>query len=217
MDFADLKNVRIEKDNKCLDTWNSILSDIKQEVGAIAFKSWLSKLSYIGVSPEQVIYLSLPSKFLLEWVRPHYGNKITIAGVATGAIAIGVLVAEKLNCPFIYVRPEPKKHGRKNQVEGKLEPNQKVVVIEDLISTGKSSLNAVNAIKKAQCEVVGMLALFTYGFPQATIAFKEAQVTIKTLCDYQHLLSSALHQNKITETEVQTLQKWRMDPSNWAP
>lgn len=150
-------------------------------------------------------------------IQDKFDSNIIIAGVATGAIGIGMLVAQILELPFIYVRPEAKKHGRKNQIEGKLEPNKKVVVIEDLISTGKSSLNAVNAIKKAQCEVVGMLALFTYGFPQASIAFKEAQVSLKTLCDYQHLLSSALHQNKITETEVQNLHKWRKDPSNWAP
>jgi len=154
---------------------------------------------------------------LAKEIQNKFDSNIIIAGVATGAIGIGMLVAQILELPFIYVRPEAKKHGRKNQIEGKLEPNQKVVVIEDLISTGKSSLNAVNAIKKAQCEVVGMLALFTYGFPQASIAFKEAKVTLKTLCDYQHLLSSALHQNKITETEVQNLHKWRKDPSNWAP
>ena len=154
---------------------------------------------------------------LAKEIQNKFDSNIIIAGVATGAIGIGMLVAQILELPFIYVRPEAKKHGRKNQVEGKLEPNQKVVVIEDLISTGKSSLNAVDAIKKAQCEVVGMLALFTYGFPQASIAFKEAKVTLKTLCDYQHLLSSALHQNKITETEVQNLHKWRKDPSNWAP
>ena len=154
---------------------------------------------------------------LAEEIQKKFDPNIVIAGVATGAIGIGILVAQILELPFIYVRPEPKKHGRKNQIEGKLEHNQKVVVIEDLISTGKSSLNAVNVIKEANCEVLGMLALFTYGFPQATIAFKEAQVTIKTLCDYQHLLSCALYQNKITEMEAQNLHKWRKDPSNWTP
>ncbi len=154
---------------------------------------------------------------LAEEIQEKYNSNIVIAGVATGAIGIGMLVAQKLELPFIYVRPEPKKHGRKNQIEGKLEPNQKIVVIEDLISTGKSSLNAVNAIKEANCEVLGMLALFTYGFPQASNAFEQAQVTLKTLCDYQHLLNVALHQNKITETQAQKLYEWRKDPANWTP
>jgi len=154
---------------------------------------------------------------LAEEIQEKYNSNIVIAGVATGAIGIGMLVAQKLELPFIYVRPEPKKHGRKNQIEGKLEPNQKIVVIEDLISTGKSSLNAVNAIKEANCEVLGMLALFTYGFPQASNAFEQAQVTLKTLCDYQHLLNVALHQKKITETQAQKLYEWRKDPANWTP
>tara|TARA_B100000989_G_scaffold258770_1_gene208756 strand:+ start:159 stop:800 length:642 start_codon:yes stop_codon:yes gene_type:complete len=153
---------------------------------------------------------------LAEEIQDKFDSNIIIAGVATGAIGIGMLVAQILELPFIYVRPEPKKHGRKNQIEGELESNQKVVVIEDLISTGKSSLNAVNAIEKAQCKVLGMLALFTYGFPQTSIAFEEAQVTLKTLCDYEHLLRIALKQNKITETEARNLHKWRKDPSNWA-
>ncbi|MDA8948015.1 orotate phosphoribosyltransferase [Flavobacteriaceae bacterium] len=154
---------------------------------------------------------------LAEEIQEKYNSNIVIAGVATGAIGIGMLVAQKLELPFIYVRPEPKKHGRKNQIEGKLESNQKIVVIEDLISTGKSSLNAVNAIKEANCEVLEMLALFTYGFPQASNTFEQAQVTLKTLCDYQHLLNVALHQNKITETQAQKLHEWRKDPANWTP
>lgn len=150
-------------------------------------------------------------------IEENFDSNIVIAGVATGAIGIGMLVAQALSLPFIYVRPEPKKHGRKNQIEGHLEPNQKVVVIEDLISTGKSSLNAVQAIKEAQGEVLGMLALFTYGFPQASGAFEQAHLTLKTLCDYQHLLNVAHQQNKITKTEAQNLSEWRQDPANWTP
>jgi orotate phosphoribosyltransferase len=158
---------------------------------------------------------------LCQWVsseiRSNYDSDIIIAGVATGAIGIGMLVAQELGLPFIYVRPEPKKHGRKNQIEGKLDSGQKVVVIEDLISTGKSSLNAVNALREAKSEVLGMLALFTYGFPQAALAFEEADVKLQTLCDYSQLLNVALSQNKITETESQNLNEWRKDPANWTP
>jgi len=158
---------------------------------------------------------------LCQWVsseiRSNYDSDIIIAGVATGAIGIGMLVAQELGLPFIYVRPEPKKHGRKNQIEGKLDSGQKVVVIEDLISTGKSSLNAVNALREAKSEVLGMLALFTYGFPQTALAFEEADVKLQTLCDYSQLLNVALSQNKITETESQNLSEWRKDPANWTP
>ena len=157
------------------------------------------------------------STTLAEEIERNFDTNIVIAGVATGAIGIGMLVAQTLGLPFIYVRPEPKKHGRKNQIEGHLEPNQKVMVIEDLISTGKSSLNAVKAIQEAQGNILGMLALFTYGFPQASTAFEEAQVTLKTLCDYQHLLGVALQQDKITETEAENLREWRQDPANWTP
>jgi orotate phosphoribosyltransferase len=158
---------------------------------------------------------------LCQWIsseiRSNYDSDIIIAGVATGAIGIGMLVAQELGLPFIYVRPEPKKHGRKNQIEGKLDSGQKVVVIEDLISTGKSSLNAVNALREAKSEVLGMLALFTYGFTQAALAFEEADVKLQTLCDYSQLLNVALSQNKITETESQNLNEWRKDPANWTP
>ena len=158
---------------------------------------------------------------LCQWIsseiRSNYDSDVIIAGVATGAIGLGMLVAQELGLPFIYVRPEPKKHGRKNQIEGKLDPGQKVVVIEDLISTGKSSLNAVYALREAKSEVLGMLALFTYGFPEAASAFEEANVKLQTLCDFPKLLNVALSSNKITETESQNLSEWRKDPVNWTP
>ena len=154
---------------------------------------------------------------LAQQVEKLYGTDVTIAGVATWAIGIGMLVAEKLNLPFIYVRPEPKKHGRQNQIEGFLPAGSNVVVIEDLISTGKSSLNAVYALREAKSEVLGMLALFTYGFPKAASAFKEANVKLQTLCDFPKLLNVALSCNKITETESQNLSEWRKDPVNWTP
>ena len=158
---------------------------------------------------------------LCQWISSeitsNYVSDVIIAGVATGAIGIGMLVAQELGLPFIYVRPEPKKHGRKNQIEGKLDPGQKVIVIEDLISTGKSSLNTVNALREAKSEVLGMLALFTYGFPQATSVFEESNVKLQTLCDYPKLLEVALSKNKITETESKNLSEWRKDPANWTP
>ena len=122
----------------------------------------------------------------------EYGKPDVIAGVATGAIAIGVLVAQELGVPFIYVRPEPKKHGRKNQIEGHLESGQNVVVIEDLISTGTSSLNAVAALKEAGGVVKGMVAIFSYGFDIAINNFKEKNVNLKTLSNYDNLLEQAL-------------------------
>ena len=154
---------------------------------------------------------------LVAEIKQKYKDSIIIAGVATGAIGIGILVAQKLKLPFVYVRPEPKKHGRQNQIEGKIEAGQKVVVIEDLISTGKSSLNAVQALREAGCEVLEMFALFTYKFPQATTAFSKAELELKTLCDYPNLLEVALHQEKISASEVTKLNKWRQDPSNWKP
>jgi orotate phosphoribosyltransferase len=157
------------------------------------------------------------SQVLAEEIKNQFQNDIVIAGVSTGAIGIGMLVAQELGLPFIYVRPEPKKHGRKNQIEGKLEPNQKVVVIEDLISTGKSSLNAVKALEASGNEILGMLALFTYGFPEASHAFDQANLKLQTLCDYNHLLKVALEQNKITEKEAQNLSEWRKNPAQWTP
>ena len=152
---------------------------------------------------------------LANIIEEKYGKPDVIAGVATGAIAIGVLVAQYLNVPFIYVRPEPKKHGRKNQIEGFLEPNKKVVVIEDLISTGKSSLNAVKALKEEGVEVKGMVAIFSYGFKIADENFKNANVELTTLSDYNHLLEQALDSFYITQKELVELNNWRENPNEW--
>ena len=152
---------------------------------------------------------------LAKIIEQEYGKPDVIAGVATGAIAIGVLVAQELNVPFIYVRPEPKKHGRKNQIEGFLEKNKSVVVVEDLISTGKSSLNAVAALKEEGANVKGMVAIFSYGFDLANKNFKDANVKLNTLSDYEHLLEQSLDSNYITENELEELQQWRENPSKW--
>lgn len=148
-------------------------------------------------------------------VEQQYGKPDVIAGVATGAIAIGVLVAQELGVPFIYVRPEPKKHGRKNQIEGYLESGQNVVVIEDLISTGKSSLNAVLALKEEGAVVKGMVAIFSYEFDIASENFKNGNVNLTTLSNYSHMLEQAVDSKYITDKELETLQKWREDPGNW--
>ncbi|MFD0992304.1 orotate phosphoribosyltransferase [Tenacibaculum geojense] len=152
---------------------------------------------------------------IAKLVEDKHGKPDVIAGVATGAIAIGVLVAQQLGVPFVYVRPEPKKHGRKNQIEGHLESGQNVVVIEDLISTGKSSLNAVTALKEANATVKGMIAIFSYGFDQATENFKNSNVELTTLSNYEILLEQALDSNYINNEELATLESWRANPSQW--
>ena len=148
-------------------------------------------------------------------VEQQHGMPDVIAGVATGAIAVGVLVAQELGVPFIYVRPEPKKHGRKNQIEGYLEPGQNVVVIEDLISTGKSSLNAVEALKEAGAVVRGMVAIFSYGFDIASANFEDKNIGLTTLSNYENLLEQALDSNYISDKELLTLTDWRRSPSEW--
>lgn len=148
-------------------------------------------------------------------IEKLYGKPDVIAGVATGAIGIGMLVAEYLNLPFIYVRPEAKGHGRKNQIEGFIERGQHVVVVEDLISTGKSSLNAVKALKEAQLNVKGMVAIFSYGFEVADKNFEKEKVTLHTLSNYENLLEQALDTNYISQKELETLSVWNANPSEW--
>lgn len=148
-------------------------------------------------------------------IEEHYGKPDVIAGVATGAIGIGILVAEYLSVPFVYVRPEPKKHGRQNQIEGFLESGQNVVVVEDLISTGKSSLNAVEALREQGANVKGMMAIFSYGFDIAASNFEENKVYLTTLSNYDHLLEQAVETNYISEKELDTLKEWRHNPAEW--
>ncbi|MCL4168482.1 UNVERIFIED_CONTAM: hypothetical protein GTU68_016246 [Idotea baltica] len=152
---------------------------------------------------------------MAKQVESLYGKPDVIAGVATGAIGIGALVADTMGLPFIYVRPEPKSHGRQNQIEGQLGANQTVVVIEDLISTGKSSLNAVKALEKADANIKGMLAIFTYEFETATKNFKEADVDLHTLSSYDYLVEQASETGYIKEEQLKTLMEWRVNPSKW--
>jgi orotate phosphoribosyltransferase len=148
-------------------------------------------------------------------IEKQFGKPDVIAGVATGAIGIGILVAESMGLPFVYVRPEPKKHGRQNQVEGFLQKGQNVVVVEDLISTGNSSLLAVEALKEAGANIKGMAAIFTYGFDVAEQNFKNANVELYTLSNYENLLNLAVTKTYITEEEQQTLSEWNQSPSTW--
>jgi orotate phosphoribosyltransferase len=148
-------------------------------------------------------------------IEKQFGKPDVIAGVATGAIGIGVLVAESMGLPFVYVRPEPKKHGRKNQVEGFLQKGQNVVVVEDLISTGNSSLMAVEALREAGANVKGMAAIFTYGFDVSEENFKNANLDLYTLSNYKNLLNLAVAKKYITEDEQQTLQEWSLHPDTW--
>jgi len=155
------------------------------------------------------------SEEIAKQVETLYGKPDVIAGVATGAIGMGILVADILGLPFIYVRPEPKSHGRKNQIEGQLESNQTVVVIEDLISTGKSSLNAVAALKEQNAKVKGMLAIFTYGFDVALKNFNDKGIELHTLSSYEYLIEQASETGYIKEDQLQTLMNWRLSPSEW--
>ncbi|MDD2412569.1 MAG: orotate phosphoribosyltransferase [Bacteroidales bacterium] len=149
-------------------------------------------------------------------VKTHYGNPDVIAGVATGAIAMGVLVAHALNKRFVYVRSEAKKHGMINLIEGDIKEGQSVVVIEDLISTGGSSLKAVQALREANCKVLGMAAIFTYELPKALDAFAQEVVDLQTITDYSHLLETALEINYINAKEFETLKVWKKSPADWS-
>ena len=158
-------------------------------------------------------YPSLRNFVKIEITRlilERFGQVDAIAGVATGAIPQGALVADALNLPFVYVRSTPK-----NLIEGELRPGMKVVVVEDLISTGGSSLKAVEAIRRDGCEVIGMVAAYTYGFPVAEKAFKDAKVPLVTLTNYEAVLDAALRTGYIEDTDVATLNEWRKDPAHW--
>ncbi len=148
-------------------------------------------------------------------IMENFGKPDVIAGVATGGIAQGALVAQEMGLPFVYVRSEAKKHGLTNMIEGVVETGQSVVVIEDLISTGGSSLKAVEALREAGCEVKGMAAIFTYGFKTATDNFKKAKCKLVTLSNYDTMITQALQSNYITDNDLKSLQAWRENPAEW--
>ena len=149
-------------------------------------------------------------------IKKKYGNDISIVGVATGAIAIGIMIAERLNLPYAYVRPEPKGHGLKNQIEGNINKNSNVLVIEDLISTGKSSLNAIYALKSNGYNIVGMLSIFSYNFEFANKKFVNEKITINSLADYNTLVEIIESKGEISDEEISRLKKWREDPKSWS-
>jgi orotate phosphoribosyltransferase len=152
---------------------------------------------------------------LISLIVNNFPTVECIAGVATGGIPQGALAADEIGIPFVYVRSEAKGHGLKNMIEGQVHEGQKVVVVEDLISTGKSSLKAVEALQEAGAEVLGMVSVFTYGFPQAWEAFETAGIQCFPLTDYLSLIATALQKGIIKDKDIATLEQWRKDPANW--
>jgi orotate phosphoribosyltransferase len=151
----------------------------------------------------------------VELISEQYGSPDVIAGVATGGIALGALVAEQMGLPFIYVRSSAKGHGMQNLIEGAVEAGQSVVVVEDLVSTGKSSLTAVDALRAAGCDVKGMVAIFSYGFNVAEQNFKDKGCELATLSNYETLIEQALDANYVTKKDLSSLKSWREDPATW--
>lgn len=152
---------------------------------------------------------------LVNAIKRHFPDAQSIAGVATAGIAQGALVAEQLNLPFLYVRPKPKDHGMQNLIEGKIVKDQKVVLIEDLVSTGGSSIKAAEALRDAGFNVIGMAAIFTYGFQTAVDNFEEAKIPLVCLSDFNYLLSEAVRLNYMDAGQLEFVSQWRKDPANW--
>ena len=152
---------------------------------------------------------------LARLINENFSDTTAIAGVATGGIPHGALVADYLNLPFVYVRSVPKDHGLENLIEGELKPGSKVAIIEDLVSTGGSSIKAIQAIRNFGCEVTGMLAIFTHGFPVAEKLFRDAETTLITLSNYNAVIEEAARINYINEADIAILKEWRKDPANW--
>ena len=208
-----------------MSTLESIFAEKLLNVKAIKLQpsaplTWASgwKSPFYCDNRKTLSYANLRSFVKIELTRTileNFQDVDAIAGVATGAIAQGALVADTLNLPFVYVRSKPKDHGLENLIEGELKPGMKVVVVEDLISTGGSSLKAVEAIRNNGCEVVGMVASYTYGFPVAEKAFADAKVKLITLTNYEAVVEQAVKTGYITEDEVEVLHEWRKDPAHW--
>ena len=208
-----------------MNTLESIFAEKLLKVKAIKLQpsapfTWASgwKSPFYCDNRKTLSYTDLRSFVKIELTRiilENFQDVDAIAGVATGAIAQGALVADALNLPFVYVRSKPKDHGLENLIEGELKPGMKVVVVEDLISTGGSSLKAVEAIRNNGCEVVGMVASYTYGFPVAEKAFCDAKVKLITLTNYEAVVDQAVKTGYITEDEVEVLHEWRKDPAHW--
>lgn len=182
---------------------------------------WSSGL-YSPIYCDNRIILSYPSfrtfirQQFVDTINEHFGKSDVIAGVATGGIAHGVLVAQELGLPFVYVRPEPKQHGLSNAIEGYIEKGQSVIVIEDLISTGGSSLKAIEHLKDAGCNIKGMISIFTYNMKQAEDAFKKNKLQVFSLSNFDDLIKIALDKEYITEEDYHQLKEWHKNPQNWS-
>jgi len=208
-------NTYQEETAKILLEINAIkLSPNKPYVWASGWKSPIYCDNRIILSTPKI--RNIIKKFLAQAIAENFEKPDAIAGVATGAIGIGMLVADYLDLPFIYVRPEAKKHGRKNQIEGEIEKGKKVMVIEDLISTGKSSIGAIRALKSHGLNVIGMVAIFTYEFKISEDNISKENLKLKTLCNYSTLLKTAQKTKYISESECKILEKWNQDPSTWS-
>ena len=214
MDEIEFNNYQEETAKILLDINAIKLSPNKPFIWASGWKSPIYCDNRIILSNPKI--RNTIKKYLAQVMNKNFDQPDAIAGVATGAIGIGMLVAEYLALPFIYVRPEAKKHGRKNQIEGEIEKGKKVMVIEDLISTGKSSIGAIRALKSYGLNVVGMIAIFTYEFSVSEDNFNKEKINVKTLSNYSTLLRIAQKTQYISEIECKMLEKWNGNPSSWS-
>ena len=214
MDEIEFNNYQEETAKILLDINAIKLSPNKPFIWASGWKSPIYCDNRIILSNPKI--RNTIKKYLAQVMNKNFDQPDAIAGVATGAIGIGMLVAEYLDLPFIYVRPEAKKHGRKNQIEGEIEKGKKVMVIEDLISTGKSSIGAIRALKSYGLNVVGMIAIFTYEFSVSEDNFNKEKINVKTLSNYSTLLRIAQKTQYISEIECKMLEKWNGNPSTWS-
>ena len=214
MDEIEFNNYQEETAKILLDINAIKLSPNKPFIWASGWKSPIYCDNRIILSNPKI--RNTIKKYLAQVMNKNFDQPDAIAGVATGAIGIGMLVAEYLDLPFIYVRPEANKHGRKNQIEVELEKGKKVMVIEDLISTGKSSIGAIKALKSYGLNVVGMIAIFTYEFSVSEDNFNKEKINVKTLSNYSTLLRIAQKTQYISEIECKMLEKWNGNPSSWS-
>ena len=214
MDEIEFNNYQEETAKILLDINAIKLSPNKPFIWASGWKSPIYCDNRIILSNPKI--RNTIKKYLAQVMNKNFDQPDAIAGVATGAIGIGMLVADYLDLPFIYVRPEAKKHGRKNQIEGEIEKGKKVMVIEDLISTGKSSIGAIRALKSYGLNVVGMTAIFTYEFSVSEDNFNKEEINVKTLSNYSTLLRIAQKTQYISEIECKMLEKWNGSPSSWS-
>ena len=214
MDEIEFNNYQEETAKILLDINAIKLSPNKPFIWASGWKSPIYCDNRIILSNPKI--RNTIKMYLAQVMDKNFEKPDAIAGVATGAIGIGMLVAEYLDLPFIYVRPEAKKHGRKNQIEGEIEKGKKVMVIEDLISTGKSSIGGISALKSYGLNVVGMIAIFTYEFSVSEDNFNKEKINVKTLSNYSTLLRIAQKTQYISEIECKMLEKWNGNPSSWS-